>query len=139
MSYNNPPISEVSTSEWLDVDQYWSAFVEKHHYYHDHLASIVEDPESKEYDQKQEADLIFKWNVFDGKHNDRYNNQLLYQRPSYEYYELYRGALIEHMIFYLTKTGGDSRTFPELLPHQWFCEIYNVRFNLYDVTTNKKS
>jgi len=131
LSYNNPPISQVSTSEWLDVDQYWQAFVEKHHYYHDHLASLVEDPESKEYDAKQEADLIKKWNVFDGKEVDRFNNKLLYQRPSYEYYELYRGPLIEHMIFYLTKTGGDSRLFPELMPHKWFCDIYDIRFNLY--------
>jgi len=138
MSYNNPPISQVSTSEWLDVDQYWQAFVEKHHYYHDHLASLVEDPESKEYDQKQESDLIKKWNVFDGKQDPRFNNKMLYQRPSYEYYELYRGPLVEHMIFYLTKTGGDSRLFPELMPHKWFCEIYDIRFNLYDALQKRR-
>lgn len=52
ISYNNPPINTVSTQEWLDVDQYWQAFVEKHHYYHNHLDCATEDPESKEYDEK---------------------------------------------------------------------------------------
>ena len=47
ISANNPSIGEVSTSEWLDTDQYWAAFVEKHHHYHNHLCSVVEDPESK--------------------------------------------------------------------------------------------
>lgn len=47
ISANNPSIGEVSTSEWLDTDQYWAAFVEKHHHYHNHLCSIIEDPESK--------------------------------------------------------------------------------------------
>ena len=28
------------------------AFVEKHHFYHNHLLSAVEDPESKDYDAK---------------------------------------------------------------------------------------
>ena len=35
------------------------------------------------------------------------------------YYDVFRGPLIEHMIFYLTKTGGDARRvtpfFPKLL------------------------
>lgn len=48
ISYNNPPVNTVSTSEWLDTDQYWQAFVEKHQFYHNHLDMITEDPESKE-------------------------------------------------------------------------------------------
>jgi len=131
VSYNNPPVSQVSTSEWLDVDQYWQAFVEKHHHYHNHLYSAVEDPESKEYDQKQDQDLIKRWEKFDGRGVDRFSNKNLGQRPSYEYYDLYRGPLVEHMIYYLTKTGGDARFFPELIPHQWFCSIYDIRFDLY--------
>lgn len=55
ISYNNPSVNTVSTSEWLDVDQYWQAFVEKHQYYHNHLDSYTEDPESKEYDDKIKA------------------------------------------------------------------------------------
>ena len=94
----------------LDADQYWQAFVEKHHFYHNHLASAVEDPESKDYDAKNKATLKRNWETFDGRGTTRQNNKLLYQRPSFEYYDVFRGPLIEHMIFYLTKTGGDART-----------------------------
>merc|ERR1712226_1591539 len=138
ISFQNPPISLLSQSEWLDGDQYWQAFVEKHHFYHNHLASAVEDPESKEYDAKQKADLIKRWETFDGRGTTRQNNKLLYQRPSFEYYDLYRGPLIEHMIFYLTKTGGDARMFPENMPVQWFAEIYDTRFKIYNVLQRRK-
>jgi hypothetical protein len=133
ISFHNPPISLVSQTEWLDTDQYWQAFVEKHHFYHNHLAAAVEDPESKEYDAKCKQELISKWNVFDGKGVYRFNNKLLYQRPTYEYYDLMRGALVEHMIYYLTKTGGDARFFPEIMPTQWHAEIYDKRFKVYNV------
>jgi len=138
ISFQNPPISLLSQSEWLDSDQYWQAFVEKHHFYHNHLASAVEDPESKDYDAKQKADLKRNWETFDGRGTTRQNNKLLYQRPSFEYYDVFRGPLIEHMIFYLTKTGGDARTFPEMMPTKWYAEIYDVRFKLYSVLQRRK-
>jgi len=138
ISFHNPPISMVSQSEWLDADQYWQAFVEKHHFYHNHLCSAIEDPESKEYDDKQKADLKKRWASFDGKGTTRNNNKLLYQRPSWEYYELYRGPFLEHMLFYLTKTGGDARFFPQNMPVQWFADIYNIRFDLYSVLHRRK-
>jgi len=138
ISFHNPPISSVSQSEWLDTDQYWQAFVEKHHYYHNHLCYAVEDPESQEWDAKQQADMKKKWAVFDGKGTDRLNNKLLTSRPSWEYYELYRGPFIEHMLFYLTKTGGDARFFPQNMPVQWFADIYNIRFDLYSVLHRRK-
>jgi len=138
ISFQNPPISLLSQSEWLDADQYWQAFVEKHHFYHNHLASAVEDPESKEYDAKVKADLQKRWETFDGRGTTRQNNKLLYQRPSFEYYDVYRGPLIEHMIYYLTKTGGDARMFPETMPVQWYAEIYDVRFKVYNVLQRRK-
>jgi len=138
ISFQNPPISLLTQSEWLDADQYWQAFVEKHHFYHNHLCSAVEDPESKEYDAKQKADLITKWEKFDGRGLTRQNNKLLYQRPSYEYYDYLRGPLVEHMIFYLTKTGGDARFFPQNMPVQWFAEIYSKRFKIYNVLQRRK-
>eukprot|EP00933_Yihiella_yeosuensis_P007179 TRINITY_DN1120_c0_g1_i3.p1 TRINITY_DN1120_c0_g1~~TRINITY_DN1120_c0_g1_i3.p1 ORF type:complete len:571 (+),score=175.01 TRINITY_DN1120_c0_g1_i3:70-1782(+) len=138
ISFQNPPVSLLSQSEWLDADQYWQAFVEKHHFYHNHLASAVEDPESKDYDAKQKANLKDQWERFDGRGTTRQNNKLLYQRPSFEYYDVFRGPLIEHMIFYLTKTGGDARMFPEVMPTKWFAEIYDVRFKLYNVLHRRK-
>jgi hypothetical protein len=138
ISFHNPPISMVSQSEWLDADQYWQAFVEKHHFYHNHLCSAIEDPESKEYDEKQKADLKKRWAAFDGKGTSRQNNKLLYQRPSWEYYELYRGPFLEHMLFYLSKTGGDARFFPQNMPVQWFAEIYNIRFDVFSILHRRK-
>merc|ERR1712217_900720 len=138
ISFQNPPISLLSQSEWLDSDQKWQAFVEKHQFYHNHLCYAVEDPESKEYDAKQKAELKLKWEKFDGRGTTRQNNKLLYQRPSFEYYDLYRGPLIEHMMFYLTKTGGDSRMFPETMPVQWYAEIYDLRFKIYNVLQRRK-
>lgn len=138
ISFHNPPVSMVSTSEWIDTDQYWAAFVEKHQFYHNHINSAVEDPESKEYDAKLQAEMVRKWNAFDGRNVTRMNNKLLYQRPSYEFYDVHRGPLVEHMIFYLTKTGGDARFFPECMPTKWFGEIYDVQFKLYNVIQRRK-
>jgi hypothetical protein len=42
------------------------------------------------------------------------------------------------MIFYLTKTGGDARMFPENMPVPWFAEIYDIRFKIYNVLQRRK-
>ena len=138
ISFHNPPVSHLTQTEWLDTDQYWQAFVEKHMYYSNYLNTLTEDPESKEYDEGVKADAMRKWNTWDSRNVVKYNNKLLYQRPSYEYYDLYRAPLIEHMIFYLAKTGGDARMFPELMPHQWMCEIYSNRFEVMDVLQRRR-
>merc|ERR1740129_1652266 len=41
-------------------------------------------------------------------------------------------------MFYLTKTGGDSRMFPETMPVQWYAEIYDLRFKIYNVLQRRK-
>jgi hypothetical protein len=138
ISFHNPPVSTLTQSEWLDTDQYWQAFVEKHMYYANYLNTLSEDPESKEFDESVKADAMRKWTTWDSRNVVKYNNKLLYQRPSYEYYDLYRAPLIEHMIFYLAKTGGDARMFPELMPHQWMCEIYSNRFEVSDVLQRRR-
>jgi hypothetical protein len=138
ISYNNPPINNVTNSEWIDADQYWAAFVEKHHYYHSHMQFSTEDPESKDYDAKQNAEIVKKWQSFDGKGQTRFNNKLLYQRPSREYYDLFRGVFVEHMIYYLTKTGGDARFFPETMPTAWFSDIYDYKHKLLGVLQRRK-
>merc|ERR1712217_523989 len=79
-----------------------------------------------------------KWEVFDGKGTTRQNNKLLYQRPSFEFYDLFRGIFVEHMIYYLVKTGGDARFFPETMPVQWYAEIYDTRFKIYNVLQRRK-
>jgi len=139
ISFQNPPIAMVSQSEWLDADQYWQAFIEKHQYYHDHLNSAVEDPESKDYDAKVKAEMMLKFDRWDGKGSTRFNNKLLNQKPTHEYYDWLRGPLVEHMIYYLTKTGGDSRFFPQNMPVSWHAEIYNLRFSIYNVLHRRKA
>jgi hypothetical protein len=139
ISFQNPPISLVSQSEWLDADQYWQAFIEKHQYYHDHLNSAVEDPESKDYDAKNKADMMLKFERWDGKGSTRFNNKLLNQKPTHEYYDWLRGPLIEHMIYFLSKTGGDARFFPQNMPVAWHAEMYNLRFNIYNVLHRRKA
>ncbi|CAD7923231.1 unnamed protein product [Amoebophrya sp. A120] len=135
ISYNNPPINTVSTQEWLDVDQYWQAFVEKHHYYHNHLDCATEDPESKEYDEKVKSDMMKNFKLHDESHP---RTKLLYQRPSYEYYSYFKGVFVEHMIYYLTKTGGDARVFPETMPHSWYNDIYEKKFKCLELLQKRR-
>lgn len=139
ISFQNPPISLVSQNEWLDSDQYWQAFIEKHQFYHNHLNSAVEDPESKDYDAKNKSEMMLKYNAWDGKGSTRHNNKLLNQKPTHEYYDWLRGPLIEHMIYFLTKSGSDARFFPQNMPVQWHAEIYNHRFNVYNVIARRKA
>jgi len=139
ISFQNPPIAMVSQSEWLDADQYWQAFIEKHQYYHDHLNSAVEDPESKDYDAKVKAEMMLKFDRWDGKGSTRFNNKLLNQKPTHEYYDWLRGPLVEHMIYFLSKTGGDARFFPQNMPVSWHAEIYNLRFSIYNVLHRRKA
>jgi hypothetical protein len=135
ISHNNPAISSVSTQEWLDTDQYWQAFVEKHQYYHNHLDCVTEDPESKEYDDKMKMELMKNFKLHDETHPRK---ELLYQRPSYEYYTMFKGPFVEHMLYYLVKTGGDARMFPELMPHSWFNQIYEIKWKLLDVIQERR-
>ena len=137
ISCNNPSSSNVTQSEWLDTDQYWQAFTEKHMHFGNYL-NTSEDPEAKETIAAQEAAILKQFNTFDGRGVARFNNKLLYQRPSHEYYDVYRGIFVEHMIFYLLKTGGDARFFPELPPTAWLGEMYENRFEMYDVLQRRR-
>ena len=51
---------------------------------------------------------------------------------------MFKGVFVEHMMFYLAKSGGDPRFFPELMPHKWFCEIYDIKFKVYDILQSQK-
>lgn len=135
ISANNPSVGEVSTSEWIDTDQYWSSFVEKHQYYHNHLDSTTEDPESKEYETKLKTELMKNLRLMDDVHPRK---AFLYQKPSYEYYNFYKAVLVEHMTYYLVKVGGDARTFPELPPHSWMNEIYEAKFQFLNILQRRR-
>lgn len=46
---------------------------------------------------------------------------------------LFRKAFIEHMMYYLIRTGGDYRFFPEMLPWQWLGDIEDQRYRFLSV------
>lgn len=79
------------------------------------------------YDAKVKSEMMKNFKLHDDVHPRK---NLLYQMPTHEYYNMFRGPLVEHMIYYLVKTGGDARTFPELMPHKWFNQIYETKVNL---------
>jgi hypothetical protein len=131
ISANNPPASLATQSEWLDSDQYWSAFVEKHMHYGNYLNTSV-DPEAKETIANEEAGLLKAWQIYDGRNVARMNNKLLYQRPSYEFYDIYRSPLMEHMTYFLARHGHDFRFFPETMHYRDFAEIYRHKWRVLE-------
>ena len=63
--------------------------------HHNHICSAVDDPKIKDYDVKVSS------------------------RSG----DVLGGAMVEHTIFYLIKTSGDVKSFPEKMPVQLFAEI----------------
>lgn len=135
ISSNNPSISEVGTSEWLETDQYWAAFVEKHQYYHNHLDCTTEDPESKEYGVKLESDLRSNLKRIDENHPRK---AMCYQKSSYEYYNFYKAELTCQMMYYLVKVGGCARLFPELPHFSWIQNCYEHRWRLIEILQRRR-
>ena len=131
ISANNPSAAQTTQSEWLDSDQYWSAFVEKHMHYGNYLNTSV-DPEAKETIAGEEGNLLQAWQIYDGRNVARMNNKLLYQRPSFEFYDIYRAPLIEHMTYFLASRGHDFRFFPETLHYAEFAEIYRAKWRVLE-------
>jgi hypothetical protein len=43
------------------------------------------------------------------------------------------------MIYFLSKTGSDARFFPQNMPVQWHAEIYNKRFDVFNVIARRKA
>ena len=78
------------------------------------------------------------WERFDGRGVSRFNNKLMSSKPTYEYYDCFRGKLVEHMIYYLAKTGGDARFFPELMSFDQFNELYAKRNQVYNVLQRRR-
>lgn len=80
-------------------------------------------------------DMMKNFRLHDESHP---RTKLLYQRPSYEYYSHFRGVFVEHMLFYLAKTGGDARLFPETMPHAWYNQIYETKFKLTELLQKRR-
>lgn len=50
---------------------------------------------------------------------------------------LHRRVFLEHMTYYLVRTGGDFRFFPELPPWQWLAHMEDLRFSFLSLVNIK--
>ncbi|KAF8821349.1 hypothetical protein IE077_002127 [Cardiosporidium cionae] len=137
VSYNNPPLWKIDTNEWVETDLYWQAYIEKHHFYNPNPTS--DDPElPNEIEANKKT-----WHTKLNKFSDRSDTPLLYsymeQLPSWEYYDIHRRAFLEHMAYFLIRTGEDFRFFPECPPWQWLTEIEDLRYRFLSVTQRRRA
>lgn len=137
ISYNNPPINTIDPNDWLDSDDYWSAYVEKHNLYNPKQG--VDDPESENEIQEKKS----SWHSRVSKFNDRSDTPILFQYmeqlPSWEFYDIHRRAFLEHMTYYLIRTGNDYRFFPEIPPIEWLTNIEQLRYQFVSVAQRRRA
>ncbi|UKJ89225.2 hypothetical protein MACJ_002473 [Theileria orientalis] len=136
ISQHNPPTWKVDTNEWLESDQYWQAFVEKHAMYSQ--SGTSNDPESP-----SEIEAVKnKWNVNMFKFNERTDTPMLYDymhhNPSWEYYDINRKQFFEHMEYFLLRTGEDFRNFPDVPKWKWLTHLEDMRFKQFTVEMSRK-
>ncbi|GBE59302.1 hypothetical protein, conserved [Babesia ovata] len=136
LSQNNPPVWKVDTNEWLESDQYWQAFVEKHGMYSQ--SGDAPDPEAPAVVEANKA----SWNSRMVKFNERTDTPMLYEYmhhlPAWEYYDINRKQFFEHMSYFLLRTGDDFRHFPDLPPWQWLTHLEDQRFKEFAVTQRRR-
>ncbi|XP_053992650.1 uncharacterized protein LOC128883854 isoform X2 [Hylaeus volcanicus] len=131
ISNKNLNAGELSADEWLDSDLYWQAYVERHHFLdpskdkNDFLTETFEDKENIEKKIKEQKKLV---DLF----HDRSDTPTLYnyvnQIHSFEYYNSFPLKFLEHMIYFLIRTGKDYHFFPEILPTAWVTHLENLRY-----------
>ncbi|GIX61725.1 uncharacterized protein BcabD6B2_11600 [Babesia caballi] len=136
LSQNNPPVWKVDTNEWLESDQYWQAFVEKHAMYSQ--SGDAPDPEAPAVVEANKA----SWNSKMVKFNERTDTPMLYDYmhhlPAWEFYDINRRQFYEHMTYFLLRTGDDFRHFPDLPPWQWLTHLEDLRFKEFAVMQRRK-
>eukprot|EP00922_Rhytidocystis_sp_ex-Travisia-forbesii_P021970 GHVS01032186.1.p1 GENE.GHVS01032186.1~~GHVS01032186.1.p1 ORF type:complete len:638 (-),score=113.76 GHVS01032186.1:128-2041(-) len=137
VSYHNPPVTKVDDNEWLDSDKHWQAVVERQYLYNPN-ASIAEEnlPKWKEVFRDGSN---FKMETFNARSDTPVLYQYMDQLPSFEYYDIHRRAFLEHMLYYLCRTGGDYRMFPECPPAKWLAHIEELRYQFLAVTQRRRS
>lgn len=137
ISQNNPPAWKVDTNEWLESDQYWQAFVEKHAMFSQ--SGDAPDPEAPAVVEANKA----KWNSNMYKFNERTDTPMLYDYmdhlPAWEYYDINRKQFFEHMSYFLLRTGDDFRHFPDLPPWHWLTHMEELRFKEFAVMQRRKA
>ncbi|KAK2196982.1 ATP synthase [Babesia duncani] len=147
ISQNNPPAWKIDTNEvcysfasktlqWLESDQYWQAFVEKHAMYSQ--SGTSNDPEAP----AQVEATKKEWNTKMAKFNERTDTPMLYDYmnhlPSWEFYDINRKQFYEHMEYFLLRTGDDFRHFPDIPPWKWLTHLEDLRYKAFVVAQTRK-
>uniref|UniRef100_A0A0G4FDG4 Uncharacterized protein n=1 Tax=Chromera velia CCMP2878 TaxID=1169474 RepID=A0A0G4FDG4_9ALVE len=138
LSARNPDLWSIDTNEWIDSDAYWQAFMEKHFFHNDPEIETSWDLESDEFDKAMSDEFIKMKKKFNDKSDVPVNFSMMAQYCSWEYYDVYRRALFEHMLYYLTRTGGDARFFPEIPPPAWLVQIEELRSRFVNVAHRRR-
>ncbi|KAK1933079.1 hypothetical protein X943_002082 [Babesia divergens] len=136
ISQNNPPAWKVDTNEWLESDQYWQAFVEKHAMYSQ--SGDAPDPEAPAVVEANKA----SWHSKMVKFNERTDTPMLYDYmnhlPAWEFYDINRKQFFEHMTYFLLRTGDDFRHFPDVPSWQWLTHMEDLRYKEFAVMQRRK-
>eukprot|EP00922_Rhytidocystis_sp_ex-Travisia-forbesii_P021962 GHVS01032174.1.p1 GENE.GHVS01032174.1~~GHVS01032174.1.p1 ORF type:complete len:619 (+),score=86.43 GHVS01032174.1:259-2115(+) len=137
VSYHNPPVTKVDDNEWLDSDRHWQAVVEKQFFYNPNASIAEEDlPQWKE---ALRDCSNFKMETFNARSDTPVLYQYMAQLPSFEYYDIHRRAFLEHMVYYLARTGESYRMFPECPPAKWLAHIEDLRYQFIAVAQRRRS
>eukprot|EP00922_Rhytidocystis_sp_ex-Travisia-forbesii_P021972 GHVS01032189.1.p1 GENE.GHVS01032189.1~~GHVS01032189.1.p1 ORF type:complete len:471 (+),score=62.96 GHVS01032189.1:101-1513(+) len=137
VSYHNPPVTKVDDNEWLDSDRHWQAVVEKQFLYNPN-ASIAEEDLPKWKEVIRDCSN-FKMETFNARSDTPVLYQYMAQLPSFEYYDIHRRAFLEHMVYYLARTGESYPMFPECPPAKWLAHIEDFRYQFIAVTQRRRS
>lgn len=137
VSYHNPPLPKISDAEWLDSDPGWQAVVEKQFLYNP-TASVAEEDLPK-WKQVLRNGWRHKMDTFNARSDTPVLYQYMDQLPSWEYYDIHRRAFLEHMVYYLLRTGGDYRLFPECPPSNWLADIEELRYQFIAVSQRRRA
>ncbi|CRG99811.1 conserved protein, unknown function [Plasmodium relictum] len=137
ISFHNPPVSNLDNNEWIESDKYWQAFVEKHSVYNLNNKSLEPEDEENINFEKNE------WHKKTTKFNERSDTPILYDYminlPSWEYYDINRRIFLEHLFYFLLRTGLSYKHFPELFSWKWQTHIEDLRFQFLDVSQKRRS
>lgn len=135
--FHNPSIENVDNNEWIESDRYWKAFVEKHAVYNLNNKSL--EPE----DEENKNALKNEWQKKTTTFNERSDTPILYDYminlPQWEYYDINRRVFLEHICYFLLRTGLKFQMFPELFKWKWMTHIEDLRFQFLDIAVKRKN
>lgn len=77
--------------------------------------------------------------LIDDRSDVKRRNTWMNQLHSYEYYDLHRRALLEHMTYFLLRSGSDVRFFPEIPPMDWLTHIEKIRIQFAEEAHKRRA